>query len=250
MLNETLRRQHRHPPGVDILLGGHAFDSPEVVDMTMGVDHPGHGPVPTMLAIQSESGRSSLSRYQRINDDNSGIALHEADVRQIHPPHLIQPRNDLEQAIGGDQHRLPPQTRVHRLRGITLNEAIAVVVPHHGPVISGHSVRLTTPETTARRIVEVTRIRKRQAVQDRPLLPGDRVTRVMRRSSHDSTLLPPPPARHHPPGVRTLERHLSGPARLELNHPQLRNVAVNVTFGRLAWCCNGPAVKNLVSPAL
>lgn len=61
MFDEAFRRQHRHPAGIDVGLGGGAQDAAEMVDVAVGGDHRDHGPVGRRDARYSVSAAAATS---------------------------------------------------------------------------------------------------------------------------------------------------------------------------------------------
>ena len=135
MRGETFRRQHRDRAGVDVRLRGHAQHAAEMVDVAVGVDHRDDGAVAAAVgSVQVQRRGGYLGGDQRVDDDDAGVALDEADVGEVESAHLIDARHHFVQALFGGQRRLPPQAGVHRSRRGTVEEGVGVVVPHHASV--------------------------------------------------------------------------------------------------------------------
>jgi hypothetical protein len=136
VLGEALRCDHLDTPGVDVVLRRDAEHATEVVHMTVGVDDRTYRPVTAMCPVQRQRGCRGLGADQRVDDDDSGVALDDRHVRQIQAAHLVDAFHDLEQTLLGHERRLPPQARVDRRRRLTGEERVAVVVPH-APTVGG-----------------------------------------------------------------------------------------------------------------
>ena len=85
MADEALRRQHRHPARIDVVLGRHTQDPAEVINVAVGVDHRPYRPVAAVLSVEREGGRGGFGAHQRVDDDDSGVALDESDVDRSNP---------------------------------------------------------------------------------------------------------------------------------------------------------------------
>ncbi len=121
----------RHRAGVHVCLVHHAPHAAEVVDVAMGVEHPGDGAVPAMLAVEGERGGGCLHRDQRVDNHHAGITLDEGDLREVEPAHLVQARHHLVEPLERAQLRLPPEARVDGVRSSAGQESVGVDVPHH-----------------------------------------------------------------------------------------------------------------------
>ncbi len=110
VLDEPFRRDHRDLAGVDIGLGGDTEYAAEVVHVAVGVDHGGHRTIPAVGAVQRERRGCGLGADQRVDDDDAGVALDEADVRQVQTADLVDALDDLVEALLGARmdcrHRL------------------------------------------------------------------------------------------------------------------------------------------------
>ncbi len=136
VFGEPLGRQHRDLPRIHVGLRGDAEHAAEMVDVAVGVDHRDHGPIAPVTPVQLQRRGRHLGGDQRIDHDQTGVPLDEADVRQVQSANLIDARHDFVEALFRRQHALPPQTRMHRRRCIARHEGVLVVVPHH-PAVGG-----------------------------------------------------------------------------------------------------------------
>ncbi len=84
---------------VDIRLSGDAEHAPEVVDVAVRVDDGDYGPIAAMLAVQRKRGRGRLGGDERIDDDDAGVALDEADVGQVEATHLVHAVDDFVEPL-------------------------------------------------------------------------------------------------------------------------------------------------------
>ncbi len=101
------------PARRDVLGGRDALDAAEVVDVRMREDHPHHGTVAAVRAVQGQTRGRGLLGDQRIDHDHPGVALHQRHVRQVQAPDLIDPVGDLVQALHRAEPGLTPQTRMN-----------------------------------------------------------------------------------------------------------------------------------------
>ena len=69
----------------------------DVVDVRMAVDHCKRGPLAEVLRDGIERRTRGLDRYERVEHDPAGVALHVRDVRQVVPAHLVNAIGHLEQ---------------------------------------------------------------------------------------------------------------------------------------------------------
>ena len=94
------------------------------------------GRLTAVRAIERQRGRRGLGADQRVDDDDSGVALDEADIRQVQAADLIDALDHFVEALLGDQRALPPQARMHGGRCVAGQERVDVVVPDH-PAVGG-----------------------------------------------------------------------------------------------------------------
>ena len=112
VLEEALRGDDRDSPASTSSCVDDTLHAAEVVDVAVRVDHRHDRPVAAVLAVERERGGGGLGRDQRIDDDQPRVALDERDVREVEAAHLVDAVGDLEQAVVGDELRLPPEARV------------------------------------------------------------------------------------------------------------------------------------------
>jgi hypothetical protein len=134
MLGEPLGCQHGHLARIHLGLCSDAKHTTEMVDVAVRIDDRDNRPITPADAIQLQRRGGHLGGHQRIDHDEAGVPLDEADVREVQSAYLIDARHDFVQALFGGQLALPPQTGIHRCRCVTGEERILVVVPHHSPV--------------------------------------------------------------------------------------------------------------------
>ena len=162
VFGEVFRCDDRDLARVDVGLGRHAEHATEMVDVAVGVDHGDDRPVSAMGAIQRKRGRRRLGGDQRIDDDDPGVALDEADVGQVQTADLVDALNDLVQPLLGAQLALPPQAGVNRTGRLSGQERIRVVVPHHATVGRLDDARLERGDETSVGVLEVSGVGERQ----------------------------------------------------------------------------------------
>jgi hypothetical protein len=188
VLQEPRRRQDRHLARVDLFRGHHAANAAEVVGVAVGVEHPRYRAVTTMLPVQGQRRRRGLRRDQGVDDDDTPPALHEADVGEVEPPHLVDPGHDLEQPLHRRERRLAPQAGVHRGGWVADEEAVRVVVPHHAAVaVPHHPGRERAQEPTAG-IGGVLLVLHRQRLRELLERSGHRLRRRLLRRVHTRLL--------------------------------------------------------------
>ena len=188
VLDEAGRGDHDDGAGVDLLLGGDALDAAEVVDVGVGVDHRGDRPVAAVLPVERQRGGRGLRRDERVDDDHSGLALDERDVREVEPAHLVDPLDHLEQALQGDEPRLAPQAGMRGVGRLSGEERVGVVVPDDATVGRADHARLQRGDQAPRRIVEVPGVRERQGSGGHLLLLDDPGRGWFRWARHASSL--------------------------------------------------------------
>ena len=165
VLGEALGRDDRDLAGVDVGLRRHAEHAAEMVDVAVGVDDRDDRAVPAVGAIQRQCRRRGLGGDQRVDDDDPGVALDEADVGQVEAADLIDALDHLVEALLGAQLALPPQAGVHRGRRIAVQERVDVVVPHHSSVGRLDDAGFERADESAVGVVEVGGVVERQAAQ-------------------------------------------------------------------------------------
>ena len=162
MADEAFWRHHRDGAGIHLSLGGNTQNATEVIDMTMGVDHRDDRPVATVLPIQRQCRGRRLGADQRVDDDKSGIALDESDIRQVKSADLIYAFDHFVETLFGSERRLPPETGVNTRRGIVAQKRVGVVVPDHPAVGCGDDTGIQSRDEAAVGVGEVGGIGERQ----------------------------------------------------------------------------------------
>ena len=165
VFGEVFGRDDRDLARVDVRLRRHAEHAAEVVDVAVGVDDRDDRPVATMRAVQRERGRRRLGGDQRVDDDDAGVALDEADVGQVEAADLVDALDHLVEALLGDELALPPQAGVHRRRRIAVEERVDVVVPHHSSVGGLDDAGLQGADESPVGVLEVGGVVERQIAQ-------------------------------------------------------------------------------------
>src|ERR1700758_249861 len=105
-----------------------------MIDVAVGIDQGDGGSVTAVGALKVYRRRRCFGGYQRVDDDQTGVALDEADVGDIQAADLVDTRDHLVETLFRGQHALPPQAGIHRWRRVAGDERIRVVIPHHPPV--------------------------------------------------------------------------------------------------------------------
>ncbi len=103
VLGESLRRQHDDLARVHVGLVGDAEDAAEMVCVAVGIDDCGDGPISAVFAVERQRRGGGFGRDQRVDHDDAGIALDEADVRQVETANLIDAFDHLVEALLGGQ---------------------------------------------------------------------------------------------------------------------------------------------------
>ena len=166
MFDQAFGRNDLDGPGVNLSLCRDTEHATEMVDVAVGVDDSHDRTITAMVPVQSNCGGGRFGADQRIDHDHAGISLDERDVREVHvrevhAAYLIDPFDDLVQALLCHQGGLPPQAWVHRGRGIAGQKRVAVVVPHHSPVCCSDVAGLERAKKTPVGIVEIFSVIKR-----------------------------------------------------------------------------------------
>jgi hypothetical protein len=134
--------------------------------MGVGKDHRGHRPLAAMRKIKLHRGARAFDRGQRIDYDHATLALDQRHVGDIEPPHLIDAGHHLEKPVVHVEARLPPQTRVDRRRSLARRKkAVWLEAPDHPALRGSDPGTVQRAEKSARGIVEITGIGKRQRLQ-------------------------------------------------------------------------------------
>ncbi len=136
-----------------------------MVDVTVRIDDRDDGPVTAVGSVERQCGRGGFGADQRIDDDDAGVALDEADVGQVEAAHLVDALDHLVEALLGREGGLPPQAGVHRRRRVTGQERVDVVVPHDAAVGGLDDARLLRGNESPVGVVEVRGVVERQGRQ-------------------------------------------------------------------------------------
>jgi hypothetical protein len=165
MLGEALGRDHDHLACVDVGLVGHAEHAAEVVDVAVGVDNGADGPISPVRPVHGQRRRCGLGGDQRVDHDDAGVALDEADVGKVETANLVDALDHLVETLLGGQRGLAPQARVHRRRCVPAEEVIDVVVPHHPSVGGRDDAGCQRVDEAAVGVGEVTGVVEGQIIQ-------------------------------------------------------------------------------------
>ena len=163
-LREALRRDDLAAACGDVLIARHALDAAPVVDVAVGVDD-GHDRAPRDVLLQQLERRGRhLRRDQRVDDDPPGVALDEADHREVHAAHLVDAVAHLEEAVEHVEARVAPEAGVHgRGSRFGVEERIGGQVPHGGTVGLGDGRRLKSGDEAAGGVLKVLLVRPVEA---------------------------------------------------------------------------------------
>ena len=95
MLDKALGCDHLELPGVDLLLHGDAKDAAEVVHVAVGVDHRDDRAVAPVRPVEGECRGRRFRGHQRVDDDDSRLALNERAVGKVEATYLVDALGDL-----------------------------------------------------------------------------------------------------------------------------------------------------------
>ncbi len=87
-VEETLGRDHRHAGARSVVIAQYAADPAEVIGVAVGVDHGAHRSFTEVLVHQVQGRPGGLFGGEGIDDDPSGLARNEGDVRDVHASNL------------------------------------------------------------------------------------------------------------------------------------------------------------------
>ena len=136
-----------------------------MVGVTVGVNHGDHRPIAAVSAIQGQRGSGRLGGDQRVDDDDPGIALDEADVGKVETANLVDALDHLVEPLLSAQLALPPQAGVHRRRRLPVHERVNVVVPHHSSIGRLDDARFERTDESPVGAVEVDLVGEGQSLQ-------------------------------------------------------------------------------------
>ena len=173
MLHEQIRRDDRNAARQHRVID-HAARAAPVIGMGMGEDHRGNRTPAAMLEIQLHRGARALDRGQRIDHDHAAVALDQRHVGDVEPAHLIDAGHHLEQAVVHVEPRLPPQAGVDgRRRFLVGQKSVRLEAPDRTARFRGNLRILAGAEKSARGVVEIARVGKRQRRAGRGVLLYD-----------------------------------------------------------------------------
>ena len=121
----------------------------------MRVDHARHWPFTAQLGIQRERCGRCLFADQRVDHDDAGVALDEADHREVEPAGLIDAGCDLEESVLRQQLTLAPQACAGGVGRRSVEELVGIEVPHNSAICSEHLALRATAEKAALGIVKI-----------------------------------------------------------------------------------------------
>ena len=129
-----------------------------MIDVRVGVQNARDEASSAVLPVKGQGRGGRLFGDQRVEHENTGGSFDEGDVREVESAHLVDALDDLEEALLGDELRLTPQTRVHRIGGISRYEVVGVVVPNNRTAVVGDGVRCASADEAPPGILEVLRV--------------------------------------------------------------------------------------------
>lgn len=108
LVEESGRSYHRRLARRDLVIGHDGLGAAVVIAVAMGIDQRLHRAIPTVLAVQRQPRRGGLLVDQRIDDDDSLVALDDRHVRQIESPKLIDAFGHFEKTRIAADLRMSP----------------------------------------------------------------------------------------------------------------------------------------------
>src|SRR5688500_11639520 len=99
-----------------------------MVAVAMGVDDSNHGFAGAVREIELERLARGVHRIERVDDDETGGALHERDVGKREPTDLINTVCDFEEAMNSVELSLTPQAGIHGRRSVLLYKLVQIRV--------------------------------------------------------------------------------------------------------------------------
>lgn len=196
---DRARCDDRHLPRGHVGRVDHALDPAVMVDVGVGVDHRDHRLVADMLP---EQGHALLRRFDpahAVDDDQAVFAFDDGQVRDVVVPGLVHPVGHLVQAAPAHHLRLPPQTRIHRVRhrAVIADETKPAWVEDHVPVCGADHRARPRRDQTPVCITEILSVS--QVIQPGriPIHLSGRRCSVLRHERHRNSL----PAQASPEGT-------------------------------------------------
>ena len=137
--------RHEAFRGIDVYLaGGHigfgdnSFDSPEVIEMAMAVDHSQYRLMRPMLVVEIEASLSRLSHRHWIDHNQAGISFDDRHGGDVEAANLIDTIRHLEESAGRVDPGMMPQRWIDRIGRVNrIEEAILAQGIGEGPGFSG-----------------------------------------------------------------------------------------------------------------
>jgi len=129
-----------------------------VVQVGVGVDDGGDGPVAPMPPVERDSRGCDLPGDQRVDDDDPVVAFDQRHVGHLETADLVDPVGHLIQAVLGGELGLPPQTGVNRVRAVAVQESPGVHVPDRPAVGRPDDHRLQRADETTVSIGEISTV--------------------------------------------------------------------------------------------
>jgi hypothetical protein len=119
-----------------------------------------------MLIVQVQRGLGRFHREKGVDHDQSGIAFQNGHVGKVDAPNLINPLDDLEQAVLMVELRLPPEAGIDRVGRRSFEERIIFLAPDHTPVRFGHKRVGQRSNEAAGSVLKVVLFVKRELRED------------------------------------------------------------------------------------
>ena len=165
-------------PAAHVVLRHDAPDAAPVIDVVVRIDDRLHRKVALhVLAKELQPRAGRLDRDQHIKDNPAGLAAHDGHRRQVEPPDLVDPGNDLVEPEILVQLRLPEEQGVDAVTGVGgVDEVEPTHVPCRVPRIGRDLPVFHAGDQAARALFEIARVLERKGrasgVENRTSMAG------------------------------------------------------------------------------
>ena len=173
-LHEAGRRYHLDLARLHVGFVDHAPDAAVVVDVAVGVDHRDHGLSWPVRVVEFERRPRDLCRGQRIDQDETAVALDHRQVGDVEAAQLVETLRDLEQAVREVEPRHAPQAGIDGAGcQLAVDESVLAEVPEDRAAACAHEPFGHGCDETALRGLEVCSVGEGQLCRHRRICgPG------------------------------------------------------------------------------
>ena len=180
--HETRRRPDCHSAGRHVIGVDDSADAAEVIDMAVSIDDRDHGLLRDVLAVEVKGGLGDLGRNQRIDHDETAVALDDRHVGYVEAAQLMDAIGHLVETVGHVHSRMTPEPGMNGVgRLLGPEELIAGESPHQPTVSANYQLIAQGLDEAAPSVIERPLISQRHVSERRTVGRPRSLSRVLHR---------------------------------------------------------------------